>query len=721
MTKPPAASADDVTHGAEAARGRDWRVGAMAGAALLALYLAALAPDVTFWDAGEFIAAARSLGIPHPPGTPLFVLLTRSWSELLWFLPTALATNSFSAVSSALAGAMGAWWLARATGDRWAAGAGAICAGSMSSIWLNATETEVYAASLALSVVAIWCGDRAGRSTGVRRERWRALVAYLTVIAVPLHMSALVAMPTAAYLASVDEAGTIDWSAGVALVGVVFLGAALGLMSPAIGLVGLALLVLSPLAPRAGRPLERAWQRRRAARGSVAEAPAPAEPEATPTAEPPASPEARRAVGRVALALWLAGVAASALLFLLIRARLDPAINQGNPSDWRALADVVARRQYPASGLWPRNAPFWLQLGNLFEWADWQSALSLAPGVIPTPWRIAATVVFVVLGAEGCFAHRRLDRRTWWALVMLVVSGSLGVVVYLNLHLGPSFGYGVVADSIVREARERDYFFVLGFWAWGVWAGIGAVSLVRQRGYRPALGLALAASPALLNWSAVERKREPEASLPRTFADALLQASPRNAVLFVAGDNDTYPLWEAQQVRGERRDVTVVTLPLLPAVWYQAELARRGALLPRNGLALDPHAAATLAATTARQKGRPVAVAATVDAADRRRLGAAWIVRGPVYVSADSDVARLPAFGAVRGDPVAGDTLLVDSVATREWARRMAAWRRGRTPGESIDPAAAYSIDVLACPAWIIEQHPSPAQRRSLASTCNLR
>lgn len=697
-----------VVEDSAARRRGAWRVGVIAGVALLAYYLAALAPDVTFWDAGEFIAAAHSLGIPHPPGTPLFVLLTRAWSELLWFLPTPLATNSFSATASALAGAFGAWWLARATGERWGAAAGAICAGTMASVLFNATETEVYAASLALSLVAIWCGDRAGRSTGSARERWRVLVAYLTVLAIPLHMSALVAMPTAAYLASVDESGAIDWAAGVALLAVVVLGAALGLMSIMVAIAGTALLAVSPLAPRAGRAIERAWARRRSAAESA-------------PAEHPVATSLRLRAGRIGVMVLVGALAASALLFMLIRARFDPAINQGNPSDWSALADVVARRQYPASGLWPRNAPLWLQVGNLFEWADWQSALSLAPGVIPTPWRIAATVVFVVLGVEGCFAHRRLDRRSWWALVILIVCGSIGIVVYLNLHLGPSFGYGVVPDSIVREARERDYFFVLGFWAWGAWAGMGAVSLVRHRGWRPALGLALAASPALLNWSAVERKREPEASLPRTFADALLTASPPRAVLFVAGDNDTYPLWEAQQVRGLRRDVTVVTLPLLPADWYQAELARRGALLPADGLPLDPHAAATLAAARARQRGRPVAVAATVEPGDRRRLGVAWIIRGPVYVSADSGVVRSPTWGTVRGDTVRGDTLLVDSATTREWARRVAGWRRGRNPDESIDPAPAYAIDVLACPAWIIEPEPTPAQRRSLASTCNLR
>ena len=78
---------------------------AIAALCILTLYVITLAPTTTFWDTSEYIATAHILGIPHPPGNPLFVVLGRTWSLLLapFGLPVAVRINLLAAVTSAAA------------------------------------------------------------------------------------------------------------------------------------------------------------------------------------------------------------------------------------------------------------------------------------------------------------------------------------------------------------------------------------------------------------------------------------------------------------------------------------------------------------------------------------------------------------------------------------------------------------------------------------------
>ena len=77
-----------------------YRAAAVTAAAVLALYVATLAPTTAMWDASEYITAAYTLGIPHPPGNPLFVLLGRV-ASLLPFGNVAFRVNLLAAVCSA--------------------------------------------------------------------------------------------------------------------------------------------------------------------------------------------------------------------------------------------------------------------------------------------------------------------------------------------------------------------------------------------------------------------------------------------------------------------------------------------------------------------------------------------------------------------------------------------------------------------------------------------
>ncbi|MBW3661409.1 MAG: DUF2723 domain-containing protein, partial [Gemmatimonadetes bacterium] len=84
--------------------GRDrWIYAGITFAVLFASYLLTLSPTLTFWDAGEFIAASYILGVPHPPGTPLFVLLGHVFGMLPLGIEFAAKLNLMSALSSSIA------------------------------------------------------------------------------------------------------------------------------------------------------------------------------------------------------------------------------------------------------------------------------------------------------------------------------------------------------------------------------------------------------------------------------------------------------------------------------------------------------------------------------------------------------------------------------------------------------------------------------------------
>jgi hypothetical protein len=628
---------------------------------------------VTFWDAGELIAAAHGFGIPHPPGTPLYAALGRAWVLLLSPVTgAARAMNLLSAVSTAAAGGLTAWLVARETraadGAVWGALVGALCAGTMATAWANATETEVYAVSLLHVTVMLACAVRAGSSSGRAADRWLLCTAYVIALAPAVHLSALVGAPAAIALGARRPDGQWRTRHLLALSGSLVFAAGVGRASPLLAGFGVVMMVSA------------AWRR-----GAISPA-------------------------RAVLLVALSTLAASALLIMLVRARHDPALNQGNPSTLHALADVVARRQYDVASLLPRQAPVWLQIANVAQYVDWQVALGWGHGIFTTPARVLSTAAFVALAAFGARALRRDDRRLADALLVLLVCGTVGVAAYLNLKAGTSLGWGVLPDSAPHEARERDYFFVLGFWAWGCLAGYGAFALARSRRWPAPASLGILVLPLLGNWAVGDRSREPRASAAALVGRTLLASAPPNAVLFTAGDNDSYPLWYVQQVEGQRPDVTLVTLTLLPAQWYQAEVSRRTALRwqqePARPVQWLHEQVAERIAAAARRAGRPVAATPALTAGERALLGSAWRLEGAVY-RADS-----AASGVV-------EPATIDSVSTREWAT-------GAPPfplagSALVDDATPGLLALLACPRLGQPWRGRAADRDSLEVKCNLR
>ena len=301
----------------------------------------------------------------------------------------------------------------------------------------------------------------------------------------------------------------------------------------------------------------------------------------------------RGGAGGFALAsLAIAAVGVTPYLYLYLRSAQHPPINEAAPATFDALLAVIRRAQYPPrtplddptipSGVGNPGRSLTLlgvQLMDYAVWFDWQWAKTVNAMLGPLPVRTLATLVFASLGLRGWFAQRRSDRAAWWLVFGLWLVTGLGLVLYMNFRPGYARWFDIWPQGQDHEVRERDYFFVVSFIVWGLWSGIGVATLVRDlaaRGGRiaraaPALFLVVAA-PIALNWSAATRRHGADARLAGDFAYDLLNSVPPYGILFTFGDNDTFPLWWAQEVAGIRRDVTVVCLALANTDWYMRQL-----------------------------------------------------------------------------------------------------------------------------------------------------
>jgi len=201
----------------------------------------------------------------------------------------------------------------------------------------------------------------------------------------------------------------------------------------------------------------------------------------------------------------------------------------------------------------------------------------------------------------------------------------------------------------------------------------------------PVIAIAAAALPVIANASAMNRKREPVASLPRVYARLLLDAVPANGVLFAAGDNDTFPLWYLQQVEDHRADVIIVTVPLLGATWFRDELRRRRGLLSAAEVATWPGLDAVVSSIVqnASRMARPYRVSTLLAARSRNSIDplAGWALEGLVYA---------PSRSVPRG------TVALDRASLATWRERVPPSALSPIP-QGIDGAAEQIQELLRC------------------------
>jgi hypothetical protein len=175
----------------------------------------------------------------------------------------------------------------------------------------------------------------------------------------------------------------------------------------------------------------------------------------------------------------------------------------------------------------------------------------------------------LLLGLFGLVFHMQRDNKNFWVVMLLFILTGIAIVVYLN--------------QTPLQPRERDYAYAGSFYAFAVWIGLGVLALFDslneklRKGYMAILlsVACLLLVPGIMasqNWDDHDRSGRYTA---RDIAADYLKTCAPNAILFTNGDNDTFPLWYAQEVEGIRTDVRVVNLMLLNMDWYIDQMKRK--------------------------------------------------------------------------------------------------------------------------------------------------
>jgi hypothetical protein len=173
----------------------------------------------------------------------------------------------------------------------------------------------------------------------------------------------------------------------------------------------------------------------------------------------------------------------------------------------------------------------------------------------------------LIFGLIGLFFHLKNNPKDFLGLLALFVLTGIGLIVYAN--------------SPPNEPRERDYVFAGSIMAFSIWIGMAAIALYQFAKEKWNLKAAsiiapilVLSAPIIMGFQNFDDHTRKDLYASRDYAINFLETCQPNAIIFTYGDNDTYPLWYAQEVENIRPDVRVVNLSLIAVDWY-IDLLRR--------------------------------------------------------------------------------------------------------------------------------------------------
>jgi hypothetical protein len=489
------------------------------------------------WDTGEYMAAVKVLGLPHPPGNPFFMLLGHAFASLPIPVSYAARINILAALASALSA--GFWFLiterivARWIAERWhrvvVAGLATLIGATAFTVWNQSVVNEkVYTVSLLFFTIVSWLMIQwIEDPDGPRADRILVLVAFLLGLGYSNHPAGFLPLPAAGVAILMVRWRTfLRWKLILAALGALIIG----------------------LTPFIYEPVRAAYF--------------PGINEGAPTA----------CATKLEAGCTFTKLTKDRLMSNINREQYGKKLERGAP--------------YPAQvGMW------WLY----FKWQWLRDSHQTMQGL-----QFIVAFLFLGLGILGGYVHWERDRKTFWYFGPLMFTMTLALIYYLNFKYGWSQDPDV--QDVAREVRDRDYFYIWSFSAWGVWASIGlsflweqlalVISGRQQADDRPAgkkqtvaaawpsrRGL-MFASPILLialiplvsNWRFASRAGH---HFTQEWAADFLNSLEPYAIVITNGDNDTFPLWYAQEVEGVRKDVTVAVTTYLDTDWFVRQMIRR--------------------------------------------------------------------------------------------------------------------------------------------------
>ncbi len=555
----------------------------------LVVYLLTMAATVSFWDSGEFIATSYILGIPHSPGTPLYVLVGRVFSMLPLPMTIAQRVNFLSVVFSALAVLMGYLIMVATIRFMYPKLSGGLArfmqyggpfVGSLyitfsDTYWRDATQAEVYALSAFVMGLCTWLAlewyknpaghaDAAVRKDAAQGEGTEGKAEIEKLIegeerAERSHSRGLVYLII--YLLALGigfHLGTVLVFGGIFLLFLLVKEKAFGNAELIVFTFGLAVLLADMMVYRSSGvtimglvifAILVAWSTMTRGRFALA-----------------------------ATGLLVLGI--SVHLFLYIRSHMNPAIDEVDPQTWKALYAHLRREQYPPMNVLERKASLVFQLEHFGRYFREQFRMLGDVRLGSFNLGQAATAIPVALGFLGVAANFNRERKTWLLNIMNLLVNSLGLIIFLNF-----------SDA---EVRDRDYFYGSAFYFFAIFIGIGVTSILvtaaewarskgkEAAGYVVPLGLLfifLSILPGRYNWFTHDRHKD---YIPQEYAYNLLAGLEPDAIIFTNGDNDTFPLWYIQCVEHYRSDVRVANLSLLNTDWYIRQLRDEEPKVPIN-------------------------------------------------------------------------------------------------------------------------------------------